>query len=218
MELPSFLTIQQYLRGREADFGNTLREFGDQIGKGRQTVLAPRDTESFTITDQTIFSGEDLCATSSTIIYHALKKKFGPDLPIQVVEGFLHLSPNRLLASTSRLDKQNLLPGKVISNKDLKGGLNHIWLRTLTADKGATFIDGAYGQINHRLNRLVIDLVINEPNYFLYEYVADVTSQFSDGYERDQQYYELNATDFPDMALQFNQRKRAHQQVLASLL
>lgn len=55
--------------------------------------------------------------------------------------------------------------------------MGHVWLRFKGQDHTNYFIDPTYGQINRRLNRIVIDEANHEQQYFHYDREPEIITE-----------------------------------------
>lgn len=93
-----------------------------------------------------VFCGAKYCGVGSYVICNALMSEFS-DISFWYVEASIWI------------------PGQDSQGKQFVELTPHRWLNFYTED-GVYFIDPTYGQINRRLNRIVLDTRENEKYYF----------------------------------------------------
>lgn len=179
-----FQTVKSFIRDHEVSFLNALQEYGDNANVGRQ-ISTVRGAKI----DFDKFVGAHLCVLSSLAIYEALKRKFGDKIGINFEEinvDLKDITENNIEIvsediNTSEKNKETMNRNtniavlndtqmKLIQNKEKKGNytlyLNHTVIKFKGEDGKTYFIDPTYGQINPRLNRIVIDNSINQRCYY----------------------------------------------------
>ncbi|MBI2600159.1 hypothetical protein HYW43_04560 [Candidatus Daviesbacteria bacterium] len=143
----NFAEVRSWIRKHEVSFLNALTEFGDVTDSGRQRFQAPETAEALSI-----FTGQNLCVDTCAVMLSVIRDKFGKDADIEIVTA----------------SAQVVTPDTKHYKQGVDVTVGHVWLRFKGQDGIHYFIDPTYGQINRRLNRIVIDKVDNEQEYFHY--------------------------------------------------
>lgn len=179
-----FQTVKSFIRDHEVSFLNALQEYGDNANVGRQISTARGAKIDF---DK--FVGARLCVLSSLAVYKALRSKFGDKVGINFEEINVDLkdmtvndieivseaiNPSEKNKETmnrnTNITVLNDTQMKLIQNEVNKGNNNldpnHTVIKFKGTDGKTYFIDPTYGQINPRLNRIVIDNSINQRCYY----------------------------------------------------
>lgn len=146
--------VRDWLREHEVGFGNALKEYADQLGdrSGYETFHLPSGEFN------NVFTGSKLCLRASAAMLDALKNKFGEDADVKVI--------------TNRVESKH---------RPCLKGLTHVRLSFQGNDGNKYFIDPTYGQIDRRINRIILDDMGKEREYYgdLTEEVDSTgTSQF----------------------------------------
>jgi hypothetical protein len=142
-----------WIRPRETPFLSALAAYGLKSGAGFQ--IFPTTMPDPT---QPIYTGKDLCEDASFALYLAATKRFGYQYKIQpVISKVIPLSP----ATISRDHPEKCKAGQSSE------GLDHVWLRFEDQKENDTCdVDGTFGQINLRLNRVAIFETKSEPDFY----------------------------------------------------
>jgi hypothetical protein len=121
-------SIREWLDSIEIPFLSGLKKFGESMGRGFDRFPVGNEGEPF------VFTGENICVESSSLLYLGLKKEFGGRTQASIVNGIVqkveYIPPSFGLKGQFR-------------GKDLK----HCWVRFIGSDGELYWIDGTVGQV-----------------------------------------------------------------------
>ena len=131
--------IKEFVRNHEAGFLTALQDYGDQIGRGREKCGTHKGWST----------GLNQCDIGTEIYGLALKQRF------PMTQALLSVSLVVIINDFDYYQDEDNLPTK------LHGRLN------LSTPSGINlFLDPTYGQVNRRLNRVVLDHTSRESIYY----------------------------------------------------
>lgn len=156
-------------------FLDALNYYGDLRHKGRDLLFWDKDPElqpwpliTFNKTRELdVATNAGFCGLSSAILLYAIKEHFGQEIVIRGTSSLVSV-PNLFYITDDPADFEKVNGFK----------LHHIRLHFPTQDGNAYFIDPTYGQLNRRINRIVIERIEKEKDYYgNFEEIIDVTER-----------------------------------------
>ncbi|CAN5121425.1 hypothetical protein BH11PAT1_BH11PAT1_6760 [soil metagenome] len=143
--------VKLWIKTKEMPFLNALSEYGDMLNQGRKGVGYKFNDIQFEK-----FVGAGLCTQASRIMRYGIKKQFGENADIWQVAS--NVDCKNIDKADTRIKR---IPGQPTTTE-----IGHAWLRFTGTDGQEWFIDPTYGQINHRLNRIVMSPISKESSYY----------------------------------------------------
>jgi len=128
--------VEEFIREHGEEFLLGLQIYADRI-----SPFAGKEKIDIGNGEEYVFTGIGLCSTACTIFLDGLKEHFSQKLAVW-----------RVHCEIKRYFPQDVSP--------------HQWLRFKTSDGSNYFIEPSYGQIEKRPNRIVLDNISKENEYF----------------------------------------------------
>lgn len=154
--------LHEWIRVHQWNFLNALSAYGDLIGTGRKFFWQLGSFRSSNprfqinqVRELDVFTGSGFCALTSAVMFQAIKQNFSPETVLRIMSRTTTV-PNLYSVTDSDEDYEKISEFKI----------KHVHLHFLGEDGKTYFIDPTYGQINKRINRVVIDLESKEDGYY----------------------------------------------------